>query len=74
MDPSLVLGDLNGDGDVTTADAVILARYLVELESLTPVQRIVADIDQDGVITSADAVILAKYLSETIRALETVHT
>lgn len=72
IDPGLVLGDLNGDGDVTVADAVILARYLVDLETLTPVQRVAADIDQDGEITSADAVLVARYLVGLTLALTKV--
>ena len=38
-DPNVLIpGDLDGDGTVTSADAVLLARYLVELTDLTDAQ------------------------------------
>ena len=59
---SLVYGDVDGDGDVTTADAVRLVRYLVELVELTPEQVLAADVNHDGDITSADSIKLVRYL------------
>ena len=64
-----MLGDLNGDGLVTAADAVILSRALAGLIELTPVQMLAADIDGDGDITSADVVILSRYLAGLIPTL-----
>lgn len=62
IDPSMEKGDINGDGVVTSADAVLLARYLVDLVSLSDAQYYRADINGDGDITSADAVLMAKLL------------
>ena len=67
VDPdALIKGDLDGDGEVTAADAVLLARYLADLIELDEKQRKAADIDNDGEITSADSVILARFLAGLI--------
>lgn len=58
-----VSGDLNGDGDITSADSVLLARYLAALEMLTDEQLLAADVNGDGDVTSADAVMLARFLA-----------
>ena len=62
-DPSVTKGDLNGDGEITSADSVLLARFLAELLELNGEQRLAADINGDGEITSADAVLLARQLA-----------
>ncbi len=53
--PAYVLGDLNGDGSVTSADARLALRAAVGLESLSVTQTLAADVDQDDHIRSADA-------------------
>lgn len=62
VDPSVEKGDINGDGVVSSADAVLLARYLVDLGSFSDYQRYAADLNGDGNVTSADAVIIANLL------------
>lgn len=57
-----LMGDLNGDGSVTAADAVLLAKHLIGLSGLDEAQLAQADLDGDGSITAADAVLLAKKL------------
>lgn len=68
-DPDSGKGDLNGDGDVTSADAVLLARYLADLAVLTDAQLEIADVNGDGSVSSADAVMLARYLAGVISEL-----
>lgn len=63
-DPNFLLGDLTGDGKVTSADAVLLVRSLSELEQLTDEQVLVADMNGDGKITAADSVALVRLLTE----------
>ena len=71
LDPDAVIkGDLDGDGEVTAADAVLLARYLADLIELDEKQLKAADVDDDGEITSADSVILARFLAGLIEVLE----
>ena len=66
---TLISGDLDGDGTVTSADAVLLARYLVDLTELTDAQLRAADVDRDGAVTSADAVLVARLLAGLIPSL-----
>ena len=66
---AVLSGDLDGDGAVTSADAVLLARYLVDLAELTDNQFRAADVDRDGAVTSADAVMVARYLVGVIDQL-----
>ena len=69
-DPNaLMAGDLDGDGTVASADAVLLARYLVDLTELTDKQLQAADVDHDGAVTSGDSVRLARFLAGVITAL-----
>lgn len=62
-DPNIQKGDLTGDGEITSADAVLLARYLADLQALNETQKFSADTNGDGMITSADAVLLARHLA-----------
>ena len=48
-------GDVDGDGNVTSADARLALRASVNLEQLTRAQKLAADVDLDGKITAADA-------------------
>ena len=50
-----MLGDVNGDGKVNSADARLALRAAVNLETLTETQRLAADVDKDGSIRSSDA-------------------
>lgn len=49
------MGDIDGDGDVDTADARIALRAAVGLENLSEAQKKAADMDGDGKITTNDA-------------------
>ena len=60
FEQTVLLGDLNGDGELTSVDVVLLARYLAGAEALTEAQLTAADLNADGVITSADLVLLAR--------------
>ena len=62
FDPSMEKGDINGDGVVTSADAVLLARYLVDLISFSDAQFYRADVNGDGYVTSADGVLIYNIL------------
>ncbi len=67
---AVIPGDINGDGDISSADSVLLARYLVGMEELAPAQRKAADVTYDGEVTTADAVKLAEYLVGLISWLD----
>ena len=61
-DESVQKGDINGDGVISSSDAVLLAEYLVDLTELNETQLQAADINGDGLITSSDSVQLARFL------------
>lgn len=50
-----VMGDIDGDGKVTAADARLALRAAVDLDILTEEQLKAADMDGDGKVTAADA-------------------
>lgn len=60
-----VKGDLNGDGKVTIADAVLLKKYLAKLTTLTTAQKTAADYNSDSKVTVADATAIQKYVAGT---------
>ena len=49
------IGDVDGDGEVTAADARLALRAAVELEHFNEKTADIADADRDGAITAADA-------------------
>ena len=54
-------GDLDGDGLVTSADALSILRNSVGLESYTKEQKGLADVDGDGTVTSADSLVVLRF-------------
>ncbi|MBO4848999.1 MAG: Ig-like domain-containing protein [Clostridia bacterium] len=53
-------GDIDGNGSVTSSDALLLLRYTMGLAALTPEQLALADIDGNGTINSADALAILR--------------
>lgn len=66
---AVVPGDVNGDGDVDTVDAIRLARFLVDLVELTDAQIKAADVTGDDDVTTTDAIRLARYLVGFVETL-----
>lgn len=54
-------GDVNGDGAITTKDALLTMRYVAKIEKMTDTQVAVADFDKNGVIDLEDARAILKY-------------
>ena len=52
---TFTLGDVNRDGNVDAADAILLLRYDAGLTSFDKEQLLLADVDQNGVIDVRDA-------------------
>ncbi len=61
-----VLGDINGDGEITPKDRVLLERTLANWEDypLEALDLATADINGDGEITMKDRVILARHIAQ----------
>ena len=55
------LGDLNNDGDVDSADALLILRSSVGLMALSEAQRAVADVNSDNSIDAGDAILILRY-------------
>lgn len=53
-----ILGDINGDKDITIADVVLLNRYVLGKVSLNSDKKKLADINSDGDVTIGDVVLL----------------
>ena len=56
-----ILGDLNGDGKVTMADVIRLARGAAGYATLTEQEQKAGDVNRDGKITMADVIRVARY-------------
>ena len=61
-----LLGDVNGDGAVTTSDSVSVLAASAELTSLDADATASADVNGDGVADTADAVLVLQYASEAV--------
>lgn len=53
-----LLGDVNGDGKVSTADALMVLYTANGLYTLTDQQKLAADVNKDGKVSTADALML----------------
>lgn len=62
-------GDVDTDGEISTADAVLLLQYAAELVGPDVVDIRVADVDKSGTIDTADAVLVLQYAAELIDKL-----
>ena len=58
-----IVGDINGDGEITNKDRFLLNRYLANMAGYTNINKTIADINGDGNITQADAEYLTCYLA-----------
>ncbi|MBR5949683.1 MAG: FMN-binding protein [Clostridia bacterium] len=63
-DPGGDPGDVDGNGSITIADAVLAMRGALSLTQLTAEQTAAADIDGDGNVTIADAVVILRICME----------
>jgi len=59
-------GDVNGDGVISMADAVLIQQYGLQLVELDKYQLIAADVDGDGSVTLKDASMVQKLVAGVI--------
>lgn len=65
-EPEVMLGDIDGNGTITLADAGLLAKYCNGLVDLTETQLAAADLNGDGSVSMMDTGLLAKYCNGLI--------
>ena len=61
-DDTVLLGDVNSDGEVTALDRFVLGRYINDIGEYL-INKIAADINKDGSIDQVDYDILSKFLA-----------
>lgn len=62
----IILGDVNQDGQITVADASLLAQSVVGSLTLTANQKFNADVSRDGTISLYDAALIAQLATGVI--------
>lgn len=58
---TVIMGDINGDGKVTSFDSLLGQRMMLRLIPMSEKNLIVGDIDKDGRITISDCVEILRY-------------
>lgn len=62
---NVVLGDVDGDGNITPHDRMVLSRYLAKWNGYdTQIDLAAADVDADGSVTPHDRMVLSRYLAK----------
>lgn len=60
----VLIGDVNGDGEVNNRDRAILTRYLADWDGYEEIDLVAADVNQDGEVNNRDRAILTRYLAD----------
>lgn len=60
------LGDVDGDGDITTTDALMVLQSIVNNIKLTETQKLAADVSKSDGITTTDALMILQYIVRNI--------
>ena len=56
-----ILGDVDGDGDITNGDVLAIYKYIYN-SALCPLDVTVGDVDKDGDVTNGDILAIYKYI------------
>ena len=68
---SFIYGDVDQDDTIDSSDALSVLRSIVDLQTLSELQRYIADVDSDGEITAGDALDILRYSSELETSFKT---
>lgn len=60
-----IKGDIDGDGAITSIDAMMISQYVAGTRNLTQEQLYRADVNCDGKVDSIDAMFIAQYVAGT---------
>lgn len=72
--PSLIEGDLNGDGDVNIKDATVVQKAAAMLVTLDEEKSVLADYDFNNEVNVKDATMLQKHIANINVSIATVTT
>ncbi|MBQ9949713.1 MAG: InlB B-repeat-containing protein [Clostridia bacterium] len=61
-----LLGDVNGDGNVNTGDAVMILKFAAGMQELTDAQQEAANVNNDDKVNTGDAVLILKFAAGLI--------
>ena len=64
LSEDIILGDVDGDGEITITDALLIQRYDLEMVTLNAAQLKAADVDGDGDVTILDVSWIQRYIAE----------
>lgn len=64
--PGGLLGDANGNGEVTAEDALLVLKHVVKLTTVDEAYQKLADVNRDAKITAEDALMILKYVVKLI--------
>ncbi len=67
--PPLLIGDVNGDGNIDVADAILILRHIVGLVTLSGDGLEAADVNQDDQVDVADAILILRYVVGLVPSL-----
>lgn len=67
--PNAERGDVNGDGYIDSADAMLCLRYSVGLKELTEEQKRAANVNHDSFVDAGDAIKILRYDAKLIESL-----
>jgi len=63
--PVVIKGDVNGDGKLTSVDALMAKRHIIETYKISGVYFSASDINGDGKLTSVDALYMKRHIIGT---------
>lgn len=65
---NILYGDVNGDGQITAIDALMVLKGVVKSRTLSAEEQIPADVDRSGSITAVDAMLILQFSVKKITA------
>lgn len=64
------IGDINADGKINSADALLVLQSSTGVTTLTDTQKLLADVNEDGKINSTDALLILQYATGKITSFK----
>ena len=67
---AVMIGDVNGDGNISISDATLVQQAVAEFVELTDVQKTAGDVNCNGMIDVNDATLIQQYVAEFIDSFD----